>query len=288
MTTHTVSQLLTAALCLMTGLVGVAGLWLRRIAAQRDRAASQAMQSDLALRQCEGRRAAELTDSGVELELVTFSLGHDLRVPLGAIDGFAEILLRRIDSDAASDVAGYLKRIRANAAQMKLLVESLLEYSRLARRSPEPQRVDTRTMVLACLETVRSDHGERDVQISLGDLPDCVADPMLVRQVWMKLIDNAFKFTSRCSSPRIEIGGSSTDAGVTYFVSDNGIGFDMNEADQLFKLLHRLERASEFSGYGTGLALVRRIILRHGGHVRAEAEAGAGATIHFALPDPRP
>jgi signal transduction histidine kinase len=278
---------LLTAIGLFAGLLCFAGYRLRQVAAERDRAALLARQRELALGQCVAERSAGLGEDADELDFVALSVGHDLRVPLSAIDGFAEILMQRTGSDAGSEAAGYLDRIRANSAQMRGLTEALLEYSRFARRAPEPQPVDMRATVLDCLEAVRGAHGERDVQVSLQDLPDCVADPMLVRQVWMKLLDNAFKFTSRCRHPQIEIGGSSDDTEVAYFVRDNGIGFDMDEADQLFKLLHRLDRASEYPGIGTGLALVRRIILRHGGHLGAEGEPDRGATIHFALPRPR-
>lgn len=230
--------------------------------------------------------AAEPAAANVELEAFALHVAHDLRAPLRAIDGFSEILARRFGNELAPEAAGYLQRIRANAGQMGSLIEDLLAFSRFGRCTPDVRPVDTRALIRSCLESLQGMHAARCVNVELRDVPDCLADPALLRQVWMNLLDNAFKFTSRRSEARIEIGGRSDGIEHAFYVRDNGDGFDMSDVDELFKVFHRLHAASEFPGSGVGLAIVKRILRHHGGRVWAEAVKGEGATFHFTLRGP--
>jgi light-regulated signal transduction histidine kinase (bacteriophytochrome) len=183
----------------------------------------------------------------------------------------------------APEARGYLERIRSNARNMGCMIDGLLAFSRLGRQVLSFHTINTAMLVEECLDTLRTAHAGRDVEIALGNLPECNGDPIMLRQVWMNLLDNAFKFTSTRENARIEISGRSENGEHTYKVRDNGAGFDMRYAGKLFNVFQRFHGASEFPGNGVGLATVQRVVHRHGGRVWAEAEAGRGATIHFTL-----
>jgi light-regulated signal transduction histidine kinase (bacteriophytochrome) len=176
-----------------------------------------------------------------------------------------------------------LRVVRDNTQQMGHLIDDLLAFSRLSRQSVEKRAVDTAELVRQVLDTLQNDLDTRKVEIEIGELPNCYGDPLLLKQVWLNLLDNAIKYTSKQEHAKIEIGSLERDAEKIYFVRDNGVGFSMQYAGKLFGVFQRLHRSTDFEGTGVGLAIVQRIIHRHGGRVWAEAESGIGATFYFSL-----
>ena len=229
-------------------------------------------------------RARELGAANNELESFSHTVAHDLRAPLRAIDGFANLLVlehgKDLDGTGRRDVAA----ISRNARRMALLVDGLLEFSRLGRVAPGNQVVDMRALVESVLEDLIAG---QDVAVRIGELRDVTGDALLLRQVWANLIDNAFKFSRRSQSPAIDVDCEVGDTEVVFSVSDNGAGFDPLYADKLFGMFQRLHAVDDFPGNGVGLAIVRRIVERHGGRVAAAANPGGGARFTFALPRAR-
>jgi len=236
------------------------------------------------LHQALGRRAVELEKANRELESFSFSVSHDLRAPLRAIDGFARILCD--ESGGQLDAGGqrHLGIIRENATRMAQLIDALLALSRLGRRPLNRSRVDMTALAGAVVDEVRGVHSTRDVLVAVHELAPAVGDATLLRQLLANLIGNAFKYTGKVAHPCIDVGSVVDDDGVPiYYVRDNGAGFDMRYADKLFQVFERLHAPSEFDGTGIGLAVVRRIVDRHGGRVWAEGRVDDGATFFFAL-----
>jgi len=230
------------------------------------------------------RQAADdLAVANRELEAFSYSVSHDLRAPVRAVDGFSRILLERHAAGLPEEAQRYLGMVRDNAAQMGALVDDLLRFSQPSRQPLEARPVAAGDLVAPALDELRHESEGRQLEISVGDLPPCHGDPALLRQVWANLLSNAFKFTRRRQVAEIEIGCREVDGVPAYFVRDNGAGFDMRYAHKLFGVFQRLHRADEFEGTGVGLAIVQRIVLRHGGRVWAEAEVDRGATFHFTI-----
>jgi signal transduction histidine kinase len=240
-----------------------------------------------ALGETEGQlrgRAEELEAANRELEAFSYSVSHDLRAPLRAMDGFTRILVE--EEIGALSVRGqrFLGLVRENAGQMGHLVDDLLAFSRLGRQSIRKQIVDPAVLVRQVLEDLEAERAGRQVEIVMTGLNASEGDPVLLKQVWANLLANALKFTRDRESARIEIGSNGAGSETVYSVRDNGVGFDMRYADKLFGVFQRLHRAEEYAGTGVGLAIVQRIVLRHGGRVWAEAEEGKGATFYFTIP----
>ncbi|GAA3448310.1 hypothetical protein GCM10018962_01430 [Dactylosporangium matsuzakiense] len=230
-------------------------------------------------------RTADLREANAELESFSYSVSHDLRAPLRAVDGFAKMLA--LDYEAALDEPGrrYVARIRAGAQQMGELIDGLLAFSRLQRQELGTGRVGLAELVAEVWDELAVERGDRAIELVVGELPDALGDPRLVRHVIANLLGNAVKYTRDVQPARIEVGHNVTAAGeATYFVRDNGAGFDMRHAGKLFKVFQRLHRDEEYEGTGIGLALAHRIVHRHGGEIWAEATPGAGATFYFTLP----
>jgi PAS domain S-box-containing protein len=255
-------------------------------------------------------RRAELEAANQELEAFSYSISHDLRAPLRAINGFARILLDEHAPKLEPALQRYLRMIRDNAEQMGKLIDDLLAFSRLGRQPVRKEHVAVGDLVRRVMEELRAQEN-RQIEIVIGDLPDCQADPALLKQVWINLLSNAFKFTRKCAAPRVEIGAlpiadfrlliaAETDsatrdsqfalenmrlvrdsASIVYFVRDNGAGFDMKYAHKLFGVFQRLHSQEEYEGTGVGLAIVRRIVHRHGGEVWAVGAVNQGATFYF-------
>jgi signal transduction histidine kinase len=230
------------------------------------------------------QRTAELEAANRELEAFSYSVSHDLRSPLRALDGYTRILLEDHAPELAGAVQEYVRDIRRNARKMGQLVDDLLAFSRLGRQGLQTRPVAPAALVRQALEDLRAEHEGRQVDVVVGDLPTCRADPALLRQAWVNLIGNALKYTNKRSDARVEIGSRREAGEVVYFVRDNGVGFDMRYAGKLFGVFQRLHKAGEFEGTGVGLAVVQRIVHRHGGRVWAEAALGQGATFFFTLP----
>lgn len=229
-------------------------------------------------------KAEQLLATNKELESFSYSVSHDLRAPLRAIDGFAmmveEDYAERLDDEGRR----YLSVIRENSKRMGMLIDDLLAFSRLSRLAVVTREVAMNAMVREVIDEVLQPLGEGAPKIHVGPLPPAHADPGLLRQVWTNLISNAVKYSSKAQSPHIEIAGRREGAENQYSVSDNGVGFNMEYIDKLFGVFQRLHRADEFSGTGVGLAIVHRVVTRHGGRVWAEGKVDQGAVFSFALP----
>jgi signal transduction histidine kinase len=228
-------------------------------------------------------RTAQLEAANQELEAFSYSISHDLRAPLRAIHGFSRILLEEHAPHLADEARRYLHLVRDNAQHMGQLIDDLLAFSRLSRQPLKRQRVEYADLVRQVLEDLSGEHAGRRVDIAVGDLPLCQADPALLKQVLVNLCTNALKFTRQREVAVIEIGCRAAGGECVYFFKDNGIGFDMQYVGKLFGVFQRLHRASEYDGTGVGLAIVQRIIARHGGRVWAEAAVNQGATFYFTL-----
>jgi light-regulated signal transduction histidine kinase (bacteriophytochrome) len=229
-------------------------------------------------------RTSELTKTIAELEAFSYSISHDLRAPLRAINGFAAILREEHAERLDSDGDELLMKIETNAAKMAQLIDGLLDFSRLARAESVSTEVDMGALARSVADELAGEASVRKVEILIGSLPRVVGDEAMLRQVWANLISNAIKFSAPRPAPRIEVTGEQADGEAVFHVRDNGVGFDMDYAGKLFGVFNRLHRADEFPGVGVGLALTRRIVARHGGRVWAESASGEGAVFHFALP----
>jgi PAS domain S-box-containing protein len=231
-------------------------------------------------------RTAQLEAANKELEAFSYSVSHDLRAPLRAINGFARMLTE--DHGPALDAEGQrlLGVIRGEASRMGRLIDELLQFSRLGRQPLHESSSDMTAMARSVYDELRAGAPERIVDFRLDSLPSVPADPALLRQVWINLLDNALKFTRHREHAGIVVSGSVNEGEAIYSVRDNGAGFDMKYASKLFGVFQRLHGLEEFEGTGVGLALVQRIVNRHGGRVWAEATLGRGATFSFSLPLP--
>lgn len=226
---------------------------------------------------------AQLEERVRELESFSYSVAHDLRTPLRAIAGFATILLEEYAVQLDSEGQRYLKVVRDNVHQMGVFIDALLGLSRLDRYALRKQEMDTAEQVRSCVEAVAAEPYGRRIDVTIGRLPPCVADPSLLKQVWMNLLANAAKFTRKREAAHIEVGAFESGGVCVYYVCDNGAGFDMATARRLFEPFQRFHRAEEYEGTGVGLANVKRIIARHGGRLWADAQVDHGATFFFTL-----
>ncbi len=230
------------------------------------------------------RRATELEATNKELEAFSYSVSHDLRMPLAQIDAFTRLVLEDYGAALPSGAEPFLRLIQDNAASMQRLIEDLLSFSRTSRQPVKKQTVSPKDIVTQALEELRPAQAGRNVECTLGDLSPCEADPILLKQVYVNLLSNALKFTRTREVAQIEIGCGPCDGEqIVYYVRDNGVGFDMDQAERLFGVFQRFHHADEYEGNGVGLAIVQRIITRHGGRVWAEAAVDQGATFYFTL-----
>jgi PAS domain S-box-containing protein len=220
-----------------------------------------------------------------ELEAFSYSVSHDLRAPLRAMSGFSRIVAEEYAATLPPEAIRYLSIIRSNAEQMGQLIDGLLTFSRLSRQALSKQTVKPAELAQQVIDELHEEQSGRQVEITIADdMPAFQADPILLRQVYANLIGNAFKFTKNCETARIEIGWQQGENGLKeYFVKDNGAGFDIQYANKLFGVFQRLHRVDEYEGTGVGLAIVQRILHRHGGSIRAEAEVNKGATFYFTV-----
>ena len=243
---------------------------------RRAQEAIRALNADLAT------RARQLEDMNKELESFSYSVSHDLRAPLRAVDGFARMLEEDYAERLDAEGRRLLGVVRASSRQMGQLIDDLLAFSRLGRQAIARGRVDMRRLVDEVIAEMRARFPTTKIEI--GPLPHAEGDGALLRQVWINLIGNALKYSAKAPEPTVSIRGEARDGENVYRVQDNGAGFDMRYRDKLFGVFQRLHRADEFEGTGVGLAIVQRIVARHGGRVDAEAKLGQGATFSFALP----
>lgn len=230
------------------------------------------------------RYVAELEAANKELESFSYSVSHDLRAPLRAISSYSTILAQDYAAEIPPGAHALLGKVIDNAHRMGSLIEHLLHFSHLSRQTLTRHKVSVVKLVGETAEELRKEAGARDIELRIGELPDAIGDSVLLRQVFVNLLSNAFKFTRQQPRALIEVGCEIRDGEPTYFIRDNGAGFDMRYMERLFGVFQRLHSNTEFEGTGIGLSLVQRIIQRHGGRIWAEAEVGKGATFHFVLP----
>jgi PAS domain S-box-containing protein len=229
-------------------------------------------------------RTAELQASNQELESFSYSVSHDLRAPLRGIDGFARMLQEDYGSQLPEPAQQYLQVIQDQAKQMGQLIDALLEFSRLGRCELNKQLVLPNDLINQVIQELQSELKGREIEFAIASLPVCQADQILLKQVWMNLLANAIKYTRKKVKATITIDYCIEADQVIYSIQDNGVGFDMRHIEKLFGVFQRLHRASEFEGNGVGLALVQRIVHRHGGRIWAEACLEKGAAFFFTLP----
>lgn len=231
-------------------------------------------------------RTAALETVNRELEAFSYSVSHDLRAPLRAIDGFSQALLEDHGRDLPAEARGYLERVRAAVQRMGTLIDDLLELSRVSRAEMHVSEIDLSRMAEELIARHRTAEPHRQVEAVIAPGLTAPGDARLLAVALGNLLDNAWKYTSRTPEARIELGAETTNGERVYFVRDNGAGFDMQYANKLFGAFQRLHSARDFPGTGVGLATVARIVARHGGRIWAQGKVGEGATFYFTLGAP--
>ncbi len=259
-------------------------VWLFRDVTERVHAIEQIRRMNEELEARVAERTAALEAANRELEAFSYSVSHDLRAPLRAIEGYTSILTE----DHAPSLNNEGKRLcgilRSQSQRMSRLISDLLTFSRLKRAGLHLAAIDMESLAKAVFQELTTEESQRRIEFRIGSLPAASGDATLLRQVWTNLISNAIKFSSRQQQAVIEIHAAHKDNEITYSIRDNGAGFDMQYSDKLFGVFQRLHSENEFEGTGVGLAIVQQVIHRHGGRVWAEGEVGRGATFYFSLP----
>jgi light-regulated signal transduction histidine kinase (bacteriophytochrome) len=219
-----------------------------------------------------------------ELESFSYSVSHDLRAPLRAINGYAKMLEEDYQTLFDGEGKRLLSTIRENAKKMGVLIDDLLSFSRLGKKEINKSMLNMNTLAAEAMAELKKTQ-EFKAEVKINPLSPIMADHTLINQVWINLLSNAIKYSGHVDKPYIEINSEKKNNEVIYSVSDNGAGFDMQYAHKLFGVFQRLHDAEEFEGTGVGLALVHRILSKHGGKIWAKGEVGKGATFYFSLPD---
>ena len=263
-----------------------AGLLLRAVGTtheitERKRAQAEITQLNATLEARVRERTEALLEINQELEGFSYTISHDMRGPLRSMIGFAGLLKENLAGKLDDENRAYLARIDASGNRMSRLIDGVLDYSRLGRSAPARRAIDLDALVAEILGELRLRYP--DAAVIQGALGHAGADPTMMRQIFYNLIDNGLKYSSKNPQARVEIGAQRSAAGVEYFVRDNGVGFDMKYAEHLFKLFTRLHSDPDFESTGAGLAIVKRLVERHGGAIRAVAEPGRGATFSFRI-----
>lgn len=253
------------------------------VALEQARLLQEAKRHAAELEQRVQERTRELAAANKELEAFTYSVSHDLRAPLRAIDGFSRMLLEGYVQRLDAEGQRLLGVVCANTARMAQLIDDLLAFSRIGRKALEIGAVDMAALARSAIEDIRREKSNPALRVEMGDLPPARGDRAMLGQVFVNLIGNAVKYSGKKAAPVVEVGSSREGGETVYFVKDNGAGFDMKYAGKLFGVFQRLHHDDEFEGTGVGLALVERIVRRHGGRVWAEGKVGEGAVFRFTL-----
>lgn len=227
---------------------------------------------------------SRLESANKDLEAFTYSVSHDLRAPLRAVDGFSKFVLEDYKEKLDSEGKRLLNLIRRNVQKMDQLIIDMLAMSRISRRGLTLSCIDMTQMAFSLFKEQATQEDFDRIELTVNSLPESYADLTGIRQVWANLISNAIKFSSKEKNPSIKIFGRSEDGFNVYYVEDNGVGFNPEYTNMLFGVFKRLHKSDDFEGTGMGLAIVQRIIHRHGGEVWAEGTEGEGATFSFSLP----
>jgi len=251
---------------------------------ERKQAEAALAQLNSELEQRVAQRTTELETAIFDLENFNYSASHDLRIPLRAVDGFSRILIDEYSGVLDAEGMRLLQVVRDNTKRMAQYIEDMQAFSRTGRMTMVPARIDMNKLVREVMNELNPAGSGRHMELIVQSLPPVNADQSMLRWVLVNLLANAMKFTRTKTTARIEVGAKTSDEETVYYVKDNGVGFDMQYADKLFGVFQRLHGVEEFEGTGIGLAIVKRIIGKHGGRVWAEGKVNEGATIYFALP----
>jgi signal transduction histidine kinase len=229
-------------------------------------------------------RTAQLEAVNKELEAFSYSVSHDLRAPLRAVSGYAQILQEDYGTQLDPEANRIITAIMSNAHMMGQLIDDLIAFSRISRKEVAHQPIDMKQLAETCVQELQENNGRKKYNVQIDPLPACFGDQSMIKQVWLNLISNAVKYSSHEKAPKIEIGYKNDGRGHVYFVKDNGVGFDMQYSHKLFGVFQRLHSPEAFEGTGVGLALAKRIINKHSGDIWAESAPGKGATFYISLP----